>query len=361
MTASFRSLLASPIPLPARSLLAAHALLLTYGLAVDAALLAHFVRHLASARLPDDRRSAFRVFLLLLPRCAHQFNAPSSPTSPDSQAGDSKRSAHSRSSPPVQHCGLTVTFFPQHGALRNGRQTHAVPEKAGFPGSMPVWNALVTLYVACGQCSHARKVFDEMAENDVVSLTALVSAFTRVCMLAEALVDSSFSVFDILLARDIVSWTVMLSGLVRCECRSEALEVFNVMQKSGVKPDKVVLSTVLSTSTRRRDLATPRTRGEATRQPATGYSDGRQPATWRSSGQRVTYDREDYLAGWRRPGDTEEQRGAGAAVGDSGGRRREEAGESATTGGDSAGEWGVGGQREIRLGDGWSGERELGI
>ncbi|KAG8096461.1 hypothetical protein GUJ93_ZPchr0013g35400 [Zizania palustris] len=50
----------------------------------------------------------------------------------------------------------------------------------------------------------------------------------------------------------------------------------------------------------------------------------------------------------------EEQRGTGAAAGDSGGRRREAAGESATTSGDSAGEWGVGGQREIRLGDGWS-------
>uniref|UniRef100_A0A0A8Z518 Pentatricopeptide repeat-containing protein n=1 Tax=Arundo donax TaxID=35708 RepID=A0A0A8Z518_ARUDO len=38
----------------------------------------------------------------------------------------------------------------------------------------------------------------------------------------------------------------MISGLVQCKRPSEALEVFNAMQTSGVKPGKVVLSTVLS-------------------------------------------------------------------------------------------------------------------
>jgi pentatricopeptide repeat protein len=58
--------------------------------------------------------------------------------------------------------------------------------------------------------------------------------------------DLARQVFDRLLVRDIVSWTVMISGLVNCRLPSEALELFNEMQTSGVKPDKVVLSTVLS-------------------------------------------------------------------------------------------------------------------
>ncbi|KAL5216363.1 hypothetical protein ABZP36_007764 [Zizania latifolia] len=261
MTASFRALLASPIPLPARSLLAAHALLLTSGLAVDAALLAHFVRHLASARLPDGR-SAVRVLLLLLPRCAHQFNALISHLT---HAGDPSSAFRAfailASGAALRLDGYTLPAAlkacARLGGLREGRQTHAVPEKAGFLGSMPVWNALVTLYGACGQCSDARKVFDEMAEQDVVSWTALASAFTRGGMFAEALgvlgeMDMDITHKEGTLVIALVEWHGQggpcMDGVSsgRCKCPSESLEVFNVMQKSGVQPDMVVLSTVLS-------------------------------------------------------------------------------------------------------------------
>lgn len=44
---------------------------------------------------------------------------------------------------------------------------HAVAGKAGFLGRLPpVWNALVTVYGACGD---ARRAFDEMADRHVVS------------------------------------------------------------------------------------------------------------------------------------------------------------------------------------------------
>ncbi|KAL5213728.1 hypothetical protein ABZP36_002880 [Zizania latifolia] len=312
MPASLRALFASPIPLPARSLLAAHALLLTSGLAVDAALLAYFARHLASARLPDDGY-AFRALLLLRPRCVHPFNALISHLT---HAGDPSAAFRSfaflASGAGMRPDGYTLPAALKACArfrgLREGHQTHAVAEKVGFVGRMPVRNALVTFYGACGQCGDARRVFDEMSERDVVSWTALVSALTRGGMFAEALgvlgemditpnegmlatalvacgrlgmaragkavhgwcvkrerelslivgnavldmyakcekLDLARRVFDMLLVKDIVSWTIMISGLVQCKRPSEALEVFNTMQKSGVKPDKVVLSTVLS-------------------------------------------------------------------------------------------------------------------
>lgn len=317
-----RALLASPAPLPARALLAAHALLLTSGLAADSALLAHFARHLASAAARSSSSSAaasaFRALLLLRPRCAHPFNALISSLT---HAGDPSAAFRafalllvaSGAGAGARPDGYTLPAALKAcarlgGGLREGCQAHAVAEKAGFLGRVPVQNALVTFYGACGQCGDARKVFDEMAERDVVSWTALLSAFTRGGMfmevlgvlaemdvtpnevtLASALVacgklgtaragkavhgwyfrrekelnlivgnalldmyvkceklDLARRVFDMLLARDIVSWTVMISGLVQCKRPSEALEVFNAMQISGVKPDKVVLSTVLS-------------------------------------------------------------------------------------------------------------------
>ncbi|KAF0891743.1 hypothetical protein E2562_010941 [Oryza meyeriana var. granulata] len=316
LASSLRAILASPTPLPARALLAAHALLLTSGLAADTALLAHFARHLASARgRPDDcSSSAFRALLLLRPRCAHPFNALISHLT---HAGDPSAAFRAfalllASGAGARPDGYTVPAAlkacARLGGLREGRQANAVAKKAGFLGRIPVQNALVTFYGACGQCGDARRVFDEMTERDAVSWTALLSAFTKGGMFAEALrvlgemdvtpnegtlasalvacgrlgtaragkavhgwylkrekelslivgnalldmyvkcekLDLARRVFDMLLARDIVSWTAMISGLVQCKRPSEALEVFNAMQTSGVKPDKVVLSTVLS-------------------------------------------------------------------------------------------------------------------
>ena len=314
MPATLRALLASPTLLPERVIPAAQALLLTSGLADDAAVLAHFARHLASTRAPADAVHAL-LRLRPRPRCAHPFNALIShlTLSGDPSAAFRAFAVLAAGGDAGRPDGYTLPAALKACArlgsgLREGRQAHAVAAKNGFLGRLPVRNALITLYGASGECGDARKVFDEIARPDVVSWTALVSAFIRGGRFAEALevfgemdvapnegtlasalvacgrlgvvragkavhgwylkreremklivgnavldmyvkcekLDLARRVFDRLLVRDIVSWTVMVSGLVHCRLPSEALEVFNAMQTSGVKPDKVVLSTVLS-------------------------------------------------------------------------------------------------------------------
>ncbi|CAM0904087.1 unnamed protein product [Alopecurus aequalis] len=314
MPAALRAILASPTPLPERVIPAAQALVLTSGLADDAAVLAHFARHLASARAPADAVHAL-LRLRPRPRCAHPFNAFISylTLSGDPSAAFRTFAVLAAGGDAGRPDGYTLPAALKAcarlgGGLREGRQAHAVASKDGFLGRLPVRNALITLYGACGEWGDARKVFDEIARPDVVSWTALVSAFIRGGRFAEALevfgemdiapndgtlasalvacgrlgvvragkavhgwylkreremklivgnavldmyvkcekLDLARRVFDRLLERDIVSWTVMISGLVHCRLPSGALEVFNAMQTSGVKPDKVVLSTVLS-------------------------------------------------------------------------------------------------------------------
>lgn len=193
--------------------------------------------------------------------------------------------------------------------IKEGRQVHSVIVVMGFSSHVYVQNSLVHLYSVCGECRSASKVFDEMLVRDVVSWTCLVSGFVRTGLFDEAvalflrmdvepnmatfvsvlvacgrkgylnlgkgihgvvskcpvektplvvgnaLMDmyvkcenlcEAKKVFDELRERDIVSWTCMISGLVQCKRPKEALELFCNMQYSGVEPDKIILTSVLS-------------------------------------------------------------------------------------------------------------------
>ncbi|EXC11897.1 hypothetical protein L484_005358 [Morus notabilis] len=192
--------------------------------------------------------------------------------------------------------------------IREGRQVHSVIVVMGFSCHVYVQNSLVHLYSVCGDCDGARKVFDEMLVRDVVSWTCLISGFVRTRLFDEAIalflrmdVEPNMAtlvsvlvacgrkgylnvgkgihgvvfkrpmhiplvvsnalmdmyvkceklceakqIFDELDERDIVSWTCMISGLAQCKHPKEALELFSNMQPSGVEPDEIILTAVLS-------------------------------------------------------------------------------------------------------------------
>ncbi|XP_077216196.1 pentatricopeptide repeat (PPR-like) superfamily protein [Tasmannia lanceolata] len=189
-----------------------------------------------------------------------------------------------------------------------GKQVHGVIVKMGLLFDLYVQNALVHMYGVCGGCDDAGKLFDEMRRRDVVSWTGLISGYVRGGLFREAItlfsnmdvepnpatlvsvlvaigrlgyimmgkvihalifkckfelglvvgnalmdmyvkcecLDDAKQVFYGLPQRDIVSWTSMISGLVQCKRPKDALEAFRSMQLSGVKPDNVMLATVLS-------------------------------------------------------------------------------------------------------------------
>ena len=192
--------------------------------------------------------------------------------------------------------------------VQEGDQVHGVVEKMGFSCDLYVQNSLLHFYSVCGRWGSAGRVFDEMLVRDVVSWTGLISGYVRTGLFDEAIalflkmdvvpnVATFVSVlvacgrmgylsmgkgvhglvhkrefgiglvvgnalmdmyvkceclcearrlFDELPERDIVSWTSIISGLVQCKRPKDSLELFYDMQISGVKPDRIVLSSVLS-------------------------------------------------------------------------------------------------------------------
>ncbi|KAF4350024.1 hypothetical protein F8388_017602 [Cannabis sativa] len=192
--------------------------------------------------------------------------------------------------------------------IGEGRQFHAVIFNMGFSSHVYVLNSLVHMYSVCGDCKGASAVFDEMLVRDAVSWSCLISGFVKTelfdeaialflkmevepnmatfvsvlvacgrkgylrlgkgihglsfkrpvdtpLLLGNALMDmyvkcehlcEAKQTFDELSERDVVSWTCVISGLVQSEHPKGSLELFCEMQQSGIEPDKIILTSVLS-------------------------------------------------------------------------------------------------------------------
>lgn len=96
------------------------------------------------------------------------------------------------------------------GALENGKQVFAQTIKTGFVATIDVWNALVTMFAQCG--------FIEDAKN----------------------------VFNIAPGQDVVTWNAIIAGCVQHGQGKEALQLFEQMQLTGLKPDRITFILIIS-------------------------------------------------------------------------------------------------------------------
>ncbi|KAJ7563082.1 hypothetical protein O6H91_03G096300 [Diphasiastrum complanatum] len=95
-------------------------------------------------------------------------------------------------------------------ALEQGKQLHSHIIKSGFESDLTVGNTLVDMYAKCGSIEHARHVFNNMHE------------------------------------RDVVSWNVMIASYAQQGLGKEALTLLEQMQREGTKPNEVTYLSVLS-------------------------------------------------------------------------------------------------------------------
>ncbi|KAL6969206.1 hypothetical protein U1Q18_028929, partial [Sarracenia purpurea var. burkii] len=95
-------------------------------------------------------------------------------------------------------------------ALEPGTQIHSLTIKTIYDKDTIVGNALIDMYAKCGSINDARLVF------------------------------------DLMIKRDVVSWNAMISGYSMHGLGVEALGIFEKMQKTEVKADKLTFVGVLS-------------------------------------------------------------------------------------------------------------------
>ncbi|XP_052197696.1 pentatricopeptide repeat-containing protein At4g39952, mitochondrial [Diospyros lotus] len=98
-------------------------------------------------------------------------------------------------------------------SLEKGEQIHIYIKEGGFEFNISLATALVDMYAKCGQLEKSREIFDSMDEKDVIS------------------------------------WNVMISAYgVHGDAKS-ALEIFQQMERSDVKPNELTFLAVLSACT----------------------------------------------------------------------------------------------------------------
>lgn len=105
-----------------------------------------------------------------------------------------------------------VSILPactEMGLLTLGEAIHGYSVKAGYKEEMALSNAVIDMYLKCGNLEGSTRIFERMGEKGVVT------------------------------------WTTMISGYTRNGWFEEAIALFGKMESEGVKPDLHAITSVL--------------------------------------------------------------------------------------------------------------------
>ncbi|TXG65382.1 hypothetical protein EZV62_006657 [Acer yangbiense] len=205
---------------------------------------------------------------------------------------------------------IAVRACASTGWLVFGKLMHAAVTKHGFGSNIPVTNSILDMYCRCGCLSEANQYFHEMSEKDLITWNTLIAGYERsdsneslnifsrmesegfspnsftfssviaACAnlavlrcgqqvhggivhkgldrdlaLANSLIDmyakcgnisDSKKIFSDMLHRDLVTWTSMMIGFGSHGYGKEAVDLFDEMVRSGIRPDRIVFIAVLS-------------------------------------------------------------------------------------------------------------------
>lgn len=117
--------------------------------------------------------------------------------------------------------------------------TQVLKEFKGF--DTIVHNCLINDHVKRGNVDEARRLFDVMPKRNDVTWTALISGLMKCGRVREAMWYFERNPF-----RNVISWTAAISGLVQNGRSFEMFKLFRNMFESGVRPNDVTFSSVLS-------------------------------------------------------------------------------------------------------------------
>ncbi|KAH7553459.1 hypothetical protein JRO89_XS12G0014400 [Xanthoceras sorbifolium] len=145
----------------------------------------------------------------------------------------------------VKPDGVTVISVLQACGQSNdlvfGMEVHNFINENKVQMDLWICNALIAVYAKCGSLDYARALFDEMSEKDEVSYSTIISGY-----MVHGFVDRAMDLFRKMEQPALSTWNAVISGLVQNNQYEGILDLAREMLASGLRPNAVTLSTILS-------------------------------------------------------------------------------------------------------------------
>ncbi|GFQ08372.1 pentatricopeptide repeat-containing protein at1g06145 [Phtheirospermum japonicum] len=103
------------------------------------------------------------------------------------------------------------------------------------------WSAMISAHIRAGDLGSARKVFDEMPERNTTTWNIILHGYVTA-----GDVGSAEDLFSRMIEKDVISWTTMINCYCKHKLYKEAIELFEEMKGTGIRPDDLTMATVIS-------------------------------------------------------------------------------------------------------------------
>jgi pentatricopeptide repeat protein len=117
-------------------------------------------------------------------------------------------------------------------------------QEHGIEVDVYLGNTLIDYYGRSRQLQSAEKVFFLMKDKNTVTMNTMITTYAKGGDLV-----SARKIFDQIPNKDLVSWSSLVCGYSQASHFSDALEIFREMQRAKMKPDAIVIASVLSACT----------------------------------------------------------------------------------------------------------------
>lgn len=134
-----------------------------------------------------------------------------------------------------------VSCCSQLQDLNLGRKFHQYTKDNKLDMTIPLTNALMDMYVRCGDLMAARLLFNNMAQKTLVSWTTMILGYARFGFL-----DIARELLYEIPEKNVVPWNAIISGCVEAKLSKEALTLFHEMQFCNIEPDEITMVNCLS-------------------------------------------------------------------------------------------------------------------
>ncbi|KAG7538573.1 Pentatricopeptide repeat [Arabidopsis suecica] len=126
-----------------------------------------------------------------------------------------------------------------------GKMIHCLVLKCSFESDAFIVSSLIDMYSKVGEVGNARKVFDDLAKQDLVVFNAMISGYANNSQADEALnLVKDMKLLGI--KPDIITWNALISGFSHMGNEEKVSEILELMCLDGYKPDVVSWTSIIS-------------------------------------------------------------------------------------------------------------------